>query len=816
MAPTQQQAPQRPQQNQQDTMSLTDLLTMCLGKWYWFVVALLLCLAVATIKILRTPNVYTTSASVLIKESRNTSSSGSDIEDMLSGRGFTSMSSKLANEMATFKSPALMSEVVSRLNLDVRYAEPGKFHDNTLYGKTAPCTVQFLDESPASVSFTLTPTSTGYEISELQYTEEVTLRKVRSNIKGAFADTLNTPAGRMVILPSALYEGEGWTSPVKVTRVSNYAATVACSKKLSIAAEDLKNRSDILNLSYADVSPARAEDLLNMLITVYNEWWVDDNNRVSVSTTAFINERLMMLEEELGDVDADISDYKSRNLLPDLKTASNIYMTESNDINRQIQELENQMYVADFVRDYLADSHKEADLIPMSSGLTDNNLSTQINQYNSTLLQRNTLLANSSANNPLVVDLDNSLAAMRSGIVTSIDNLIETMKAKKNALQQNEQKANRNIAANPNQEKYLLSVERQQKVKESLYLFLLQKREENELSQAFTAYNTKVITPPTTNRIPTEPQKAKILLLAFALGLFIPIAILYLRATLNTKLRGRKDLEKVTVPFLGEIPQHLSLKRKFLQTSRSWKKSNNVSGTIVVKPGSRNMTNEAFRVLRTNLEFMTGIEGCEVIVNTSFNPGSGKTFISVNLAAAIAIKGRKVLIIDGDLRKASLASYVEKKSAGFADYLAGKVSNPEELVCNVSGYDTLDIIPVGTIPPNPSELLSEPRFAELIEKFRSSYDLIFIDCPPIDIVADTQIIDKLADRTIFIVRSGLLDRAMIPDIQKIYDDSRLKGMCLILNGTDSGTGRYGYRYGYKYGSSYGRYGAYSSYGAYGD
>ena len=793
----------RQQPGQEESFQLKDLLVMCLAKWYWFVIAVALCLGAACVKILRTPNVYNTNASVLIKETRS-GRAASSLENMLSS-GMNSMGSKLANEMATFKSPALMSEVVKRLNLEVSCSAEGRFHDVALYGATSPCSVSFLDDAPSSVSFKLTPTASGYSISELEYVSGTETLKTKGTITGSFADTLSTAAGRIVIIPSASFSEGPWTKPVKVRRTSNYGAMAACSKKLVVAADDIKNSSDVLNLSYKDVIPQRAEDIINALISVYNEWWVEDNNKMAVSTSDFIDERLVGLERELGSVDEDISNYKSKNLLPDLKTASSIFMTESNEIGRQIQDLENQIYVARYIRDYLTDSHKENEVIPMSSGLADasmsNSLSNQINQYNNVLLQRNTLLANSSDSNPLVTDLDKSLDNMRGGIITSIDNLIQTMQAREKALEQYEQKANRNIAANPNQEKYLLSVERQQKVKEALYLFLLQKREENELSQAFTAYNTKVITPPMTNRLPIEPQKSKILMLAFILGLCIPLGIIYLMNVMNTRLRGRKDLEELTMPFLGEIPLHTKASKKA--------KADTCVQAPVVKAGCRDVTNEAFRVLRTNLEFMESEKGCKVIIDTSFNPGSGKTFMTVNLSASLAIKGKKVLAVDGDLRKASLSAYVGNPSCGLSDYLAGKTDDIRSLIVKTAETGNLSILPVGTIPPNPSELLGEPKFAELIESFKPEYDYIFIDCPPLDLVADTQIISKLADRTIFIVRSGLLERAMIPDLQKIYDEGRLSNMVLVLNGTELGSGRYGYQYGYKYGSSYGRYGSYS-------
>lgn len=785
----------------QDDLQIKDIISVCLAKWYWFALSLAVCLGLATIKILRTPNVYTTSAAVLIKESR-TRNSTNNIENMLTG-GVNSMSSKLANEIAAFKSPALMSEVVSRLDLDIQYSVEGRFHNDVIYGAAVPIIVSFIGEDWPAASFKVRPSGTGLEISEFTYAAHQETIKSKGLITGALSDTLETPAGKLKIEASGLFKGESWEDPILVSKRSNYSATEACSKRLSVSADDMKNLSDVLNLSYKDVSPARAEEILNTLINVYNESWVEDNNKMAISTSEFITERLAMLEQELGDVDENISDYKSRNRIPDLKAASNLYMTESKEISKDIQEIENQIYVAGYIRSYLTEGSNSTRLIPMSTGLADATLSNQVNQYNNLLLQRNTLLSNSSANNPLVIDLNNSLADMKVTIVEAIDNQIETLKAKEAALQETEHKANLNIAANPNQEKYLLSVERQQKVKESLYLFLLQKREENELTQAFTAYNTKVITPPITNKTASEPQKKKILLMAFMLGLCIPLGVLYLRIISDTKVRSRKDIENLTIPFLGEIPQHYVGKRKPLQTLRSLRKASEKTQGIVVDKGRRDITNEAFRVLRTNLEFMSDSDS-KVIVNTSFNPGSGKTFITINLASALAIKGHKVLIIDGDLRKATMSEFVGNPRAGLADYLAGKESSERSLIATVSGYESLSILPVGTVPPNPSELLGSPRFAEMIGRLRSDYDYVFIDCPPIDIVADTQIMNAVSDRTLFTVRAGLLEKNMLDDLQKIYDSGRLHNMVFLLNGTETANGRYGYNYGYHYGYGYGK------------
>lgn len=297
--------------------------------------------------------------------------------------------------------------------------------------------------------------------------------------------------------------------------------------------------------------------------------------------------------------------------------------------------------------------------------------------------------------------------------------------------------------------------------------------------------------------IPTAPVKKKIVLVALAFGLLIPVVIIFIRENINTKVRGRKDLESLSVPFIGEIPLAESGKKKNAQASKE----------IIIHQGKRDIVNEAFRVLRTNLEFILDAkedtDRASITLITSFNPGSGKTFLTMNTAATFALKGKRVLIIDGDLRHGSASAYLNKHTKGLSDYLGKREKNADSLIQENPDLPNLHLLPAGTIPPNPTELLAEPSFKELVERLRSRYDYIFIDCPPIDIVADTQIIEKLADRTIFVVRAGLLERDMLPELQRKYDEKRFKNMALVLNGTEGGGKRYGYRYGYKYGYKYG-------------
>lgn len=781
----------KPIQNQQESISLQDLFYLCLGKWHWFIISLAVCLGTAVWYLLTTPPVYTRSASILIKDDSKGKSASGDMETFADFGLFTS-NTNVNNEMGTLQSPDLMREVVSRLHLDMDYKVPGHFHRQTVYGRQLPVNVSISDlPENESATFTL----------QLSEGGKVTLSNIERNgesigetdLRGNLNDTLPSDIGKIVITPTSYYT-DGTDIQLYVSRLPFGSATSAYSADLVVSQTDEK--SNIISLSFKDVSTQRAEDVLNTLIAVYNENWVRDKNQIAISTSKFIDGRLGVIEGELGNVDDDISSYKSEHLLPDVQAAAGMYMAAASEANAAIKELDTQVYMARYIRNYLTNKSNDSQLLPANSGIDNPGIATQISEYNSKLLERNSLVSHSSEKNPLVVEMDASLSAMRSALLTSIDNQLVTLNAQIRSQRSYSGQATSQIASNPQQAKYLLSVERQQKVKESLYLYLLQKREENELSQAFTAYNTRIITMPGGSMIPTAPVKKNILLVAFALGLLIPVAIIFIRENMNTVVRGRKDLENMTIPFVGEIP--LAFRKKGRWYDRKTKTKENKCA-IVVKEKSRNVINEAFRVVRTNLEFVVGKEReSNVIMLTSANPGSGKTFITFNLATSLAIKGKKVITIDLDLRKGSLSEYVGSPKEGVSNYLIGEMRTWKEIVRKPENGQ-LDIIPVGMIPPNPTELLFAERLEQLVNDLRKEYDYIFIDCPPVEIVADAAIINMLADITLFIVRAGLLDRGMLPEIEKFYTDKKYRNMSIVLNGTDGGSGRYGYKYGYHYG-----------------
>lgn len=794
----------RPAAKADDFIRIQDLYYLCLARWRWFVLSLVVCLGIAAIYLLKTPSVYTRTASLLIKEESKGQSLSGDVGSAFSDLGlFQSKSNtNVNNEVISLQSPAVMYDVVKRLHLDVDYRAEGIFYPQVRYGQNLPLTVTFTgladNETAALTVQAVRPQ--GVKLTSFVHNGE----EVDGEVVGALNDTLVTPVGKVVIRPAAAYGA--WqkdAEPLSVSRSPLSSTVTRYASGLGVALND--NKATIIDLTFRDVCIQRAEDILNTVIAVYNENWIKDKNQIAVSTSMFINDRLGVIEGELGHVDENISTFKSENLLPDVQAASQLYMTESSQTKSQILTLNTQLSMARYIRNYLTAASSRNQLLPANSGLESANIENQISEYNNLQLQRNNLVANSSEQNPLVVDMDESLRAMRQSIVSSVDNLITTLNTQIHSLEKSNQQATEHIAANPSQAKYLLSVERQQKVKEALYLFLLQKREENELSQAFTAYNTRIITPPTGSMTPTAPVKKNILLIGFALGLLIPLVIVFLQESMNTKVRGRKDLENLSIPFVGEIPLYGRVRRSGLFRK---KVTPSTETKIVVQEGSRDVVNEAFRVLRTNLEFVSSDNGkAQVILMTSFNPGSGKTFLTVNIAATLALKGKRVLVIDGDLRRGSTSVYVGSPHSGLSNYLAGKIQRIEDVVVPASAAVRFDVLPIGTIPPNPTELLSGERLQALLSELRTRYDYVFIDCPPIELVADTHIIEKYADRTIFVVRAGLLERSMLSELENLYTEQKFKNMAVLLNGTEgSGSYHYGYRYGYHYGYGSGYYG----------
>lgn len=776
-------------ENQKDSylgFSLTDFLHLVLKNWYWFIISIVVCLAAATFYIKKTPKTYVRTATILVKDSRK--GGNSDLIAFSDVAGVNTRKS-VDNELVILKSNKLRHDVARRLRLDINYTDKVGLRPRNLYGISPIAMTIINDNETDSFAFTLTiGADSTVSLTNFAGTG-VNETAATSTITANIGDTINTPIGSIIINPTLYYNQNEKGHVIHVSKTSIASAAGLASVNVSLADKN----SSIIAISKTDSNPRRAEDVINTLITCYEDDTKTDKKRISEATAAFISDRLALISGELGDVDEDVANFKQSHQMVSLESEAARNMSESDRFRMEGLQLENQIRMSNFIKDYLLDPSHTNDLIPAAVVVSDIAISSNIASYNETLIRRDKLLANSSISNPMIQEIDSQLSAIRRSIIASIDNQIATLNIQLDNIRTQENRAANRVSAIPRQEKQIQSITRQQKIKEELYLYLLNKREENEIALNVIEGNARIIDPAYGSNTPVAPQTTTILLVALVLGLAFPMMILYVIELLNTTIRGRKDLEEnLSIPFLGEVPLH----------------KGSMDHGIVVRDNSTDPVSEAMRIIRSNMAFMkVQSERLQTIMVTSSNPSAGKTFISSNLAMSLALTNKRVILIDFDLRRRTLSKEFGQRHnrKGLSSYLAGTLTDLSDIIFSSNMNANFDIIYSGPQPPNPAEMLMSEKLDKMIEELKKRYDYVIIDAVPSMMVADAQIINRLADLTIYVVREGLLDRRQLPDIERLYTSGKFSNMSLILNGA-SGQSGYGYRhgYGYQYGYGYGQ------------
>lgn len=766
-------------------VDMMDLVRLALKRWYYYAGTVILCLVVAFVYVHRTAPQYQKAATVLIKDKDSGTRTPSEAQ-IFKEVGFMDLSGNVENELLIFKSLHLAQMVVEQLNLEVCYQAETFWRPVDLYGKT-PVMVGFADDTDLACRFRLALLpNKKVELKELFYKgEQLDFQKTF-----ALNETVQTPVGNIVVKPTSFYSGDYIGQELIITR--NTVTAVGNALSARIVAAKASKESSMIQLSITDEVPQRAADILNTLIDAYKRDIVNDKNTVARNTERFVVERLAILEKELGNVDSQIASYRSENQLVDA-SQSGLYLQKADQFQNEAVQLQTEIELTRYLKEFLLQPKNDDSLIPLSTGVSEANLVSQINEYNKLRLQCNKLEGPSAGDNPVVQDLRQAMNSLRESILHAMDNHMEALQLRLNSTLKQEARSTGQAASIPNHQKTVLSAERQQKVKEQLYVYLLQKREENALAEYIAESNARVIDSAKGSNLPVAPKKQLIYLTALVLGLGLPTGILFLMLLLDNKIRNRKDIEgKLSLPFLGDIP---------------YKKGSD--GMLAVRVDGTDSVTESFRMLRTNLSFMKE-DGhpVQVLMTTSMNEGAGKTFVGSNLAAMMAFAGKRVLLVDLDIRKASLTrQFGGKRQKGVTHYLIGQVEQAEELIHPVSGCPGLDIIYSGAIPPNPAELLLSDKLDELICAVKDQYDLVLLDGVPTGVVADAAIVARLTDLTLFVARAGVLDRRQLPDIEQIYQSGKLKKMAVVLNSVKEeqlGYGHYGYAghgYGYGYGNN---------------
>ncbi|MCQ2330020.1 MAG: polysaccharide biosynthesis tyrosine autokinase [Paludibacteraceae bacterium] len=780
----------------EEILTLKDFFSQCINHWLWFVISILAFMLGAVFYLTITPKMYERSAKILIKQDEKNNNSFTNQLINMGNLDIFGNISNVNNEIICIQSPDILFETIKRLKLDYNYSTNKYFFNNGLLYQTSLPFEVIMDglSDEQDMSLKLQIINQKIIISDICTTKNNKSEVDEKQYQCSFNSSVSTAFGTIHIKRNDITDIEQ-SQTIYVRRNGYHKALKKLQNRLTFVLED--DHATIINMKCNDEIPNRAEDILSTIITVYNESWVRDKNLMAISTSQFINERIKVIEKELTTVDSDISTFKSDNQMTDFNISNSQALNETASSGNSIRLHTNEMYMIKYIRTYLSQSINSPQILPTGLGLSNQPLVAQINQYNEILLQRNNIARNSSSQNPLVVKLDDQLRSLCESVLISLDNEEIRLNKLITSEENNINKYSTKISETPSLEKDLREIERQQNVKESLYLYLLQKREENELNQAFTAYNTRLVATPDGNLSPSSPNSAKILLIALFLAIIIPFITIFIITGFNTTVRGRKDIENLTVPFVGEIPLY-KYRHKHHESN---------STNIVIKAKGRTVIEESFRVVRTNIEFLLNQNANrgKVFMLTSFNPGSGKTFLSLNLAASFALMNKRVLIVDLDMRKSSISKVIGNPQNGISNYIAGYSESCE--IYNVQDTQNLFMAPVGTTPPNPTEILYNTRLNDLFIKWRNEFDYIIIDCPPVEIVADAGIISKWADVTLFVVRTGLLDRSMLPDITQYYENKKFNNLMLLLNGTDYSNNRYSYysKYNYGYYHSYHNY-----------
>jgi len=769
------------------TLNIGDILRLIGTKWYWFVISGSVCLALATLYLMWAPKMYERTATVLIKDDNSKSAETALFQDLSVFEG----KSNVNNEMIIFKSNHIMAEAVNRLNLDVSYTVRNGLRTVELYSGT-PVLFSFVNmEDAQNISFKakLAPDNE-IELWDLEINGVRNDTPVRTHLN----DTLTTSVGNIVPTPSLWYSDAWFGKTISITKSDKRNVISYFVHALKVALAD--KQTSVVNLSIEDVSIQRAEDIINTVIAIYNEEAINDKNIMAVNTENFINERLIIIEQELGNVDAKIMKYKTQHQLTDIQSDAQLALQESSSYDQEVARLQNQRKMAEYVRNYLSDPRNSSDLIPSNTGVNDINVESQINNYNQELLKRNKLIDNSSERNPVVQDLNKKLTSLRQSIIRTVDNLIVNLDIQLRSVTARNQRTKARISAVPQQETEVTSIGREQTIMSQLYLNLLDKREENAIYKAITVSTARIVDPANGRSTPVAPRSMIVILAALVIGIALPGMIIYILMVSDITVRNRKDLTSaLTIPFLGEVPYRKA-------RGGGGKKGANY---VAVRANGRDPVSEAFRIIRTNLDFMrAGQERIQVITVTSLFVGSGKTFLSYNLAVSLAMTGKRVALVDMDVRKGTLSKHVsnahDNEHVGLTNYLSGMTDDLEAMLQNNPAFPDVDVISSGPEPPNPAELLLSPRLDELFATLRIIYDYIVIDNVPSGMVADAVITNRVADVTLYIIRAGKMDRRLLPEIEQLYIDKKLKNMALVLNAVGSGKSNgFGYGYGYGYG-----------------
>jgi len=774
------------EEEEKDSLSLREQLDRYLVHWKWFLLAVILCLSIAYLYLRYTVPQYKSASTILVRDEKK-GGLQSELSAFADMGLMTGSKNNVDNEIEILKSRTLIEKTVRKLNFQISYFSNGTIRSTEVYSER-PFDFTVLEASEAfySIPESFVVISDGSSKFELQDSEEKKLGTFN------FGSTITIKGARIILYQIPQLGKKGTEKAITTVHVSSIKSAAASYGGRYEVSSNSKTNS-IVELSLTDPIKEKAEYFLNSIVEIYNQEAIEDKNMISESTQEFIQKRLKSITEELGEVESDAEGFKKANSLTDLATDASLFVQTASEFEKALIEAETQLRVVDVMTEFMRTKTK-ADLVPANiipSTTQGGIINPIVVQHNELVLQRNRIIKDGTIKNYILINLNQQLDDIDRNIKESLAQLKASLTIKRNDLVKQDQILKGKITQIPTQERAFRIIDRQQKIKEGLYLYLLQKREETAITLAVTEANAKLIDSASTGAIPVSPKKNTIYLAALLIGLLIPFGVLYIIDLLDTKIKTRHHLEKVlTVPFLGDIPK-------------------SEENEVVIASNSRSSAAEAIRIVRTNLEFLLGKvdEGkAKTIFISSTLPKEGKTFVTVNLASTIALSGKKVLLIGMDIRNPKIDVYFNLPNRGLTNYLSKSKDDIQDYIIKNENFENFYILPSGVIAPNPVELLMNGKLDPLFEQLKKEYDYIIVDTAPMSLVTDTLLIAKYADAFVYVVRANYLDKSFLPLIESYYRQKRLPNMSVVLNDTlirktyGYGYGSYGYgAYGYGYG-----------------
>lgn len=754
-------------------INLVELYQEYKSKWWWFVVSVVVCCGLAFLYSLRKNPIYQVNASVLI--SQEDQSSGSSMMKMFSLGDMFGGYSSVDDQLMVMSSHGVLKQTVKDLQLNKNYY----VRENILKGKPCYKNVPVEIYYEPSIADTLS-TVLGFRV-KVDDKENVDIRvKANKDVIAEVEDkkfpvSVDTPYGVFVFNKTKDFE-KGESMREYITIMSYDLAAEGVGKTVSISIPNKK--ANLIQLSVKSPIISKSKDILNTIVANYNRVGVEEKKTKGQKTAEFIDGRLESLSHELNASEQEVEDYKRSNQLTDVRAEATYLMEKRGALEAQLVSAETEFEILNMVRKFVANPENRYSLVPSTAAGGESGAAAEaIKTYNELVLERMKLQNNAKTNNASLRAISEQIDALRGNINTTLDKAVEASLVKLRELRQKSNESMSKLGDIPRQEREYTTIKRQQSIKAQLYVYLLQQREETNLSIANSMPRGVIIDDAYSIFEPVSMSRKRMLMIAFILGLAIPVGLLYMRNRFKNRFETRSELEKYTsVPILGEVCES---RRK---------------ETLVVN-GSSSIA-ELFRLIRSNLQFILNERDDKVILVTSTVSGEGKTFVSVNLAGTLALLGKKVLLVGMDIRKPQLANYLHLQSEpGLTQYLSSDSYTLKDIIRVAPAMKNMDVIVAGPVPPNPAELLASSKLDNMFDELKEAYDYIIVDSAPVGMVSDTFVLDRVANATVYVCRANYSSLKDIEFLNHAYADKRLKKMSLVVNGTVARNG-YGYGYGH--------------------